>query len=167
WGGGAYRGQGEVIRQAVGHDFAPDEIQERCGRRGEAEEHDEGARAGEGGTPVPHSEADLWIYQSALSRDQEKPPMVVRGLRAGEPLPTPETAGPAGGVVCAGPGTGVRGQEIRPSYTIVITIFRTKQRETVPPDGSSRHIGACAEVPLEDDFRTFLWSPAQQAQIET
>jgi hypothetical protein len=43
--------------------------------------------------------AGLRIYQGALPRHMEEPPVAVCGLRAGEPLPTSQSAGPSKGVV--------------------------------------------------------------------
>ena len=39
------------------------------------------------------------LFQHLEARHLEKPPVAVRGLRAGEPVPTPQPAGPAKGVV--------------------------------------------------------------------
>jgi transposase len=43
----------------------------------------------EGRASVPYPQASLRIYQGALSRHLEKPPVAMRSLRAGEPVPTP------------------------------------------------------------------------------
>jgi hypothetical protein len=135
WGDGAYQGQREVICQAAPQ--AQDMTSRRTKYKNDVDEEAKRKNTTKARVraKVEHPFRILkriFGFTKVRYRDREKPPMVVRGLRAGEPLPTPETAGPAGGVVCPGPGTGVRGQEIRPSYTIVITIFRTKQRETRP-----------------------------------
>src|ERR1039458_9483108 len=54
---------------------------------------------GQAGASVPDFEARLRIYQGALSRLEEESRVAVRGLRAGELVPTPQPVGPSRGVV--------------------------------------------------------------------
>jgi hypothetical protein len=65
---------------------------------GHQEQH-QGPSENQGEAFFPHPEADLRIYQGALPRHMEEPPVAVCGLRAGEPLPTSQSAGPSKGVV--------------------------------------------------------------------
>ena len=73
----------------AGYDVAAHEVQELCGRRSQAQEHDEGAGASEGRASVPYPETYLWICKSEIPWVAEEPPGVVRGVRAGELIPTP------------------------------------------------------------------------------
>ena len=64
------------------------------------QEHDQVQSEGEGGASAPDTEANLRLRQSKIPGSGEEPQPTMRLLRAGQPLPTPPTAGPAGSVVC-------------------------------------------------------------------
>src|ERR1035437_3250286 len=83
----------------AGYDQPPDQVQELYRRSSQAQEYDQGQSQVQGGASISYSEAYLRIYKGALPGLVEEPPVAVRGLRAAELLPTPQPAGPSGGVV--------------------------------------------------------------------
>src|SRR6202007_1990873 len=78
-------------------------IQELCGRVTKGQEPGEGQSESEGGTSVPDSEAHLRFREGEIPRDSEEPSSAVRQLCAGEPVPSPQTAGSGEGVVSLKP----------------------------------------------------------------
>jgi hypothetical protein len=115
--------------------------------RGQAQEHDQIQSKSQGGARVPHPEARLRIYQSALPGVEEEPPVAVRSLRAGELIPAPQTVGPAGGVVSLDAGK-------RPPETPKSSPNNLHQGKSCskiaskPPQRSgTTKSGTCAEVP--------------------
>src|ERR1035437_3980424 len=83
----------------AGYDQPPDQVQELYRRSSQAQEYDQGQSQVQGGASISYSEAYLRIYKGALPGLVEEPPVALRGLRAGEPVPTPHPAGPSRGVV--------------------------------------------------------------------
>src|ERR1019366_2150299 len=133
--------------QGTGYDLPPDQIQELCWRRGQAQEHNQGSSESQGRASVSHLEARLRIYQGALSGHPEKPPMALRGLRASEPIPAPQPVGPSKGVVSPGArNTASRGQTDNQKPTF----FRQKliqNQEIIGSHAVTTKSRTCAEVP--------------------
>ncbi len=95
----ANRGDPRGRTPGAGHDLAACEIQRRRRRSGAAQEPHQGNSALQSGVALPHPQVSLRIYQGSLSRPEEESRMATGGLRARQSLPTPQAAGPAGGVV--------------------------------------------------------------------
>src|SRR5579859_4163234 len=68
-------------------------MRKRDGRTGPSQS------ASQGGMALPHLEAGVWIYPSALTGLGEESRLAAGGLHPGKPLPAPQTAGPPAGVV--------------------------------------------------------------------
>ena len=127
WGDGAYQGQTEAIHGAAPK--AQDMTSRRTRYKNYVDEEakrkntHQGPRESQSRASFPHPQTDLRIYQGALPGYLEEPPVAVRGLRAGQPVPAPQPAGPARGVVS--PEAGKRPQEAK--HTTVNQPFATEK----------------------------------------
>jgi len=151
WGDAGYQGQTEAIHAAA--PAAQDMTSRRAKYKGgvdEAERRKNRTKArvrSKVEVALPHPEARLRITKVRYRRPEEESRVAAGGLRAGQPLPTPQAAGPAGGVVS--PEAGNRPPEIKltPEYRLFLAILLSCIDQMLVKTSRRTKMMACAEVP--------------------
>ena len=118
WGDASYQGQTDILHQA-----APEAQDMTCRR----------VKKAKGAVDEQEKLRDrrLRLHEAALSRTEEESPVAADGLRAGPSLPTPQTAGPARGVVSLEVETGLPRCKIFP-HTSHCPMSSSPSRRDVP-----------------------------------